>query len=68
MNAALIALPVALAVDLVMVVVLRRGLSMGRDASIGVALVVTVAAWAIATKLIDAAARWRASRTAPPRV
>jgi hypothetical protein len=62
----LIALPIALALDLVSMVVLRRGLSMGRDASIAVALVVTVAVWAIATRLVDAAARRRASRTGSP--
>ena len=62
----IVALPIALAVDLLTVVLLRRGLSLGRDASIGVALVVTVVAWAAAARAIDVLARRRPDAGTPP--
>jgi hypothetical protein len=64
---AVIALPVALAIDLLTVVLLRRGLGMGRDASIGIALAVTVAAWALAARLVERVARRRDRDTQTPR-
>ena len=62
----IVALPVALAVDLLTVVLLRRGLSLGRDASIGIALVVTVVAWAAAARVIDVLTRRRSDAETPP--
>jgi hypothetical protein len=66
-GAAVVALPVALAIDLLAVVVLRRGFSMGRDTTIGIALALSVAGWALAARLIDLTARRRAARSGPPR-
>ena len=59
-GAALAALPIALAVDLLTMILLRRGWSMGRDASVGLALAVTVVAWGLASRLLDVAMRRRA--------
>ena len=63
---AFIALPIALAIDLLTVVLLRRGLSLGRDASIAVALVVTVVAWGVTARVIDVLARRRSNTETPP--
>ena len=64
---AFVALPIALAIDLLTVVLLRRGLSLGRDASIAIALVVTVIAWGVAARVIEAMARRRSNTDTPPR-
>ena len=61
-----VTLPIALAVDLLAVVLLRRGLGLGRDASIAAAVAITVIAWVVATRLVDAVTRRRSDAETPP--